>query len=672
MQSKPVTGATPTSDSSLTAPEAKAALPRPRAIAVGLVSVPILCWWSMRTEIISGGSELIEASLLAIVVFTLFLMVLANELLKRWLPRLAFTRAELIVVYVMQTTSVGLAGLGQIQFLNQALGGAYYYATPENKWSQFQPLIPRWWVPDKAVLDTYYKGGDTLFTLEHLRGWAVPIFVWCGFILVMLFGFLCLNTMLRRHWVEQERLSFPLTALPLELTNADSTRSLLGNRLFWAAFIFACVFRSFSGLHRIVPSFPDLANFGFKGQLIGLDPLMTAPPWNGIGFFTLSFHPLIIGITYFLPLDVAFSSWFFYLVVKAENVVTTAMGYHDAGASAAAAATPYTGEQGAGAFIAITLFSLWGARRHLQDVFGKAFGRRPHIRDDDEAVSYRTAVFGFLFCFTAQIVFVVLAGMPVIMALLFFVLYLFMIIACTRFRAEAGPMLGYGPDLNPHRMLTLIPGTRAWNTQALTTFSYLQWFDSDYRTVAMPQQMEAFRMLNVTRTPVRPMTRWLLLAAALAAVSAFISVLAIYYHYGAITPRGDNGWRSANGRLPFDTLQNWLDNPTKPDPLRLQWMAVGFLIVAGLSRMRALFAWWPFNPTGFALAHAGYAMPWVWCPMFLGWLAKSLLLRYGGMKLYRSAIPFFMGLILGDIVISCIWSIIGVLLDTQMYMFFPG
>src|SRR5437773_9996015 len=93
--------------------------PRARALLLGLGLVPLLCGWSMRTEIISGGSELIEGSLLAIVVFALFLIVLANDRVLRWRPSAALSRAELIVVYVMQTTSVGIAGLGQLQFLNQ-------------------------------------------------------------------------------------------------------------------------------------------------------------------------------------------------------------------------------------------------------------------------------------------------------------------------------------------------------------------------------------------------------------------------------------------------------------------------------------------------------------------------------------------------------------------------
>jgi hypothetical protein len=650
---------------------------RGRAIFLGLGLVPLLCWWSLRTEVINGGSELIEASLLAIVVFTLFVLTIGNDLLRQRWPAAALTRAELLCIYVIQTTSVGLAGLGQVQFLNQALAGAYHFATPENHWAAFQKYIPAWWVPNRDVLDAYYKGGSTLFTAEHLRGWIVPILVWSGFSLTLVFCFLCLNTLFRRHWIEQERLTFPLVALPLELTREGATRSLLARKEFWAAFALVCAFRSMSGLHRVFPSFPDVPGLrSGGGQQVDLQPYLTQPPWNAVGDFELSFHPMIIGITYFLPLDVSFSAWFFYLVVKAENVLAAALGYRAPGASAASQAVPYTGEQGAGAFLMLGVLAFWGARRHLRAVFRAAFAFHPKSKiqnpKSEGPLSYRAAVFGLLLSFAALVGFMALGGMSWLLAALFFLLYLLMITTVTRLRAEAGPMLNYGPDMNPHRLMTVLPGTQAWNARDLTVFAYTQWFDSDYRTVAMPQQMESLKIAEAAELEPRRLGRWMLLASTLAVFTAFVSVLALYYHYGAATGRGDNPWRLENGQLPFRILQEQLDSPTKPNVLSLEWIGVGAAITAGLARARMQFAWWPFHPAGFAMAHAGWTMPWVWFPTLLGWLSRALLLRYGGMRLYRRCIPWFMGLILGDIVIACLWSIVGVLLDTRMYMFFPG
>jgi hypothetical protein len=647
---------------------------RARAIVLGLLLIPLVCWWGLQTELIVGGTEMIEASLMPAVVFTLFLLALLNEAVRRRWPGAALTRAELLVVYLLQGVSIGLAGLGQIQFLNQVLGAAFHFATPDNGWTDFLPHIPAWWVPDRDVLYDYYSGGSTFFTAAHLRGWARPIIVWTGFILLLYFVFLCVNTILRRHWVEQERLTVPLVKLPLDLTQEGAAGGLLSRREVWVAFLLVFAFRSISALHRAEPTFPEFLMFGPKGQLIDIEPYFTQPPWDAVGYFQLSFHPLIIGITYLAPLDVSFSAWFFYLVVKAENIAATALGYR--GAGGAATEIPYTAEQCVGAFLAIVVFSLWGARRHLGNVWRKALGQAEDVQDADEALSYRTAVFGLVASFAGLVLFAALGGLPWYLGACFFALYLAMMIACTRLRAEAGPMLGYGSDMNPHQMMIQLPGSRSWDVQTLTPFAFFLWFDSDYRTAAMPAQMEALKMAEASgdplRSEVRRVARWMFVAAAVAAVSAFVAVLSIYYHYGAVTTAGDNDWRIYNGKLPFVLTRNWLDDPRPENMTRLAWIAAGFVQTAVLAGARTALIWWPFHPAGFALAQAGAAMQWVWFPTLLGWAAKAIILRYGGARAFRRCMPFFLGLILGDIAVASFWSIVGVILETRMYMFFPG
>src|SRR5262249_12932985 len=92
-----------------------------RAVALGLALVPPLCWWSAKNELVHGGTEMIEASLVLIAVFTLFGLALLNEALRRWAPRLTFSRGELLTTYAMLTTSLGIAGLGAMQVLPQQL-----------------------------------------------------------------------------------------------------------------------------------------------------------------------------------------------------------------------------------------------------------------------------------------------------------------------------------------------------------------------------------------------------------------------------------------------------------------------------------------------------------------------------------------------------------------------
>jgi hypothetical protein len=73
--------------------------------------------------------------------------------------------------------------------------------------------------------------------------------------------------------------------------------------------------------------------------------------------------------------------------------------------------------------------------------------------------------------------------------------------------------------------------------------------------------------------------------------------------------------------------------------------------------MRLRFWWWPFHPIGY-LASNTWGMKWNWMPFLVGWLAKTLTIRYGGLRFYRRMIPVAVGLIGGDLLGQVVWAII--------------
>lgn len=648
----------------------------PRALLIGALLVPVLCFWNLYSEIVAQSTELAVMALSIGVVFALLVLILLNFALKKWLPRFALTQAELLFIFLMQTVSIEISSVGMVQFLNMMLTGAYHYASPENNWAQYHPYLHRWAFPDPAVLHEFYIGQSSFFTRAHLLGWITPILVWSAFILVLLGVMICLNVVLRRRWVEQERLTFPIVMLPLEMTRDGGNRAFFTSRAMWIGFAVAFALQTLAGIAYLIPSIPFLPIKPSDPRLNLTNtplfsPYLSHPPWNALGELDFSFYPVVIGLVYLLPLDVAFAAWFFFFARKGEDVLAAMLGFRDPGTSLAMSRIPYEGEQAGGAFLGLALLSLWSMRGYLKQVLRTAWqpGAAGSLDDRREPLPYRWALVGIVAGSAALVLFAIELGVSWHLALVFFLLYFLVVLTYTRIRAEAGLPWAFGPDMTPHQMITAAAGTSHLSMQDMVGLAQFQWMDIDYRTVLMPHQLEGMKLATEARMNQRHLVGAMLLATVLGALAAWMGVLTCYYHYGAASAHVDS-WRTSTGRIPWDLLSGWVNAPTRVDWMRLQWVGIGFVVVGLLMAARARFLWWPFHPVGYALAGT-FTMPWLWGATFLGWLIKLLIVRYGGMKTYRLLLPFFIGLILGDYISGALWALFGAITGAQVYRVLP-
>ena len=73
--------------------------------------------------------------------------------------------------------------------------------------------------------------------------------------------------------------------------------------------------------------------------------------------------------------------------------------------------------------------------------------------------------------------------------------------------------------------------------------------------------------------------------------------------------------------------------------------------------VRSIFLRFPLHPLGFAMVMA-YGSP-LWGMFFLVWIIKSIILKIGGMSLYKRVIPFFLGIVIGHFVVAgMVWGFI--------------
>jgi hypothetical protein len=169
--------------------------------------------------------------------------------------------------------------------------------------------------------------------------------------------------------------------------------------------------------------------------------------------------------------------------------------------------------------------------------------------------------------------------------------------------------------------------------------------------------------------PARALYVATVVALLVAIPTSFWAYLDMYYRRGAGTSKVEI-WALGFGREFANTLANWIRNPTPPDTAAQIAALVGFTIAVllGLARMR--FFWFPLHPLAYAVAN-GWGMHNLWSCVFVGWLVKSIVLRYGGLRRYRELIPFFLGLMLGEFFWGSLWTLCGIALDIRTYDFWP-
>jgi hypothetical protein len=563
-----------------------------------------------------------------------------------------------------------------MQFLVPQLTGPTQYATATNGWSSWMYLLKSWAFPSKSVIPDYYNGHSTFFTHAHIMGWLTPILIWSCFLFVLLYCMYCIATLLRRQWMDNERLIFPIAVVPLEITNDNPTEGpvLWKNRIFWGGFALAMVLQSMAAIHYTVNAKFPYVPLKPNEPLFNIGAGMTAPPWTVINNTQIGFYPLVIGLVYLLSLDVSFSCWFFYILLKAENIMAASVGARDVhDAWSTTTAVPYTGDQGVGAFIALALMALVGSWPHLKRAFNTAFRNSGNSHTDaDEPLSYRTAYIGLALSSIFLVAFGVALGITWYVAAAFFALFMIYVIALTRIRAEAGLPWSMGPVPYAHGTLVSIAGSHSFNTSSLVGMSMLRWFDADWRSPQMPNYMEAMKIAKESRLNPRHLTLAIGSGTVVATLASWVSLLAIYYTFGASSSHV-NSWRTDQAHYGFDELQGWLNLPHGFDAQAFRWSIAGGLVVLLLTMMRRNFVWWPFHPIGYAVANAGSGAPfeWVWMSIFVGWLCKYMTLRYGGIQAFRKALPFFIGLILGDYAAGGITSLIWLFAHMDGYRTFP-
>ncbi len=630
-----------------------------RSLLIGTLLVPLNAYWLIQMESIRYSAHPTTISILFNAIFIILVLGVLNMFVARRRPSWALTQGELMVIYIMVMISSAVVGHDMVQVLVPML--AWPFQFPNHASPMFVDRLPKWlMVSDPDVIRGYFYGNSTLYDPAVLAAWAKPILMWGLFIIAILFVVQCINTILRKQWTEHEKLAYPVAQVPLEVTDGTAegrTPRIFRNKLFWIAFIFAGSMDIINGLNLYYPSIPRILVPGNGLGFFDIGPLVTAKPWNAIGWTPISWYPFIIGFGMLLPVDLLFSCWFFYIFWKMQTVAAVTMAYD------IDPRIPYVSNQAFGAYVAFFIFSMWLSRKYLADVWRCAVGAKSALDDSEEPIRYRWALLGIATGTTFLCWFCTLLGLSWSLGLLFMGIYFVLSVAITRMRAELGSPVHDLHFTGPDYILPDVLGQRAFGADTLVGFSILYWFNRAYRCHPMPMQLEGFKLAEKTRSSQRAWFWGMLFAGVIATAAAFWAMLHLNYQYGAVAKAQHRfGWES------YNRLAGWLVDPKGPNGLATAAVFVGLGMAFLLQFLRTRLPWWPFHPLGFAVA-SGWEMNLVWMPLFIAWLLKVIILRYGGLKGFRNSLPFFYGLILGQFVVGSLLNILGVLLKVPTYQF---
>lgn len=626
-----------------------------RSVVLGLAIISLVNVWIAYSEYIVHASRMnLSHFPLALFVIFLITVVPVNFALKLFGRRYAISPSELMVIVAMGLVGAAVPASGLTGFFLGVIAAPFYFASPENKWGDhLHNYIPTWLAPRDTggALHWFFEGlpeGETIPWGE----WVAPLFWWLLFIAAVVFLSVCIAVILRKQWVVNERLSYPLVAVTEELVAGSDEPGLLPafmrGKLFWFGFAISFGVLGWNILSYFPFGVPEIPVTGRWFQLGRDFPTIQ----TRLNFFT-------IGFAYFANPDILLSIWVFYFLFTLQagifNRIGLSIGTIEDQWSNYDAANSW---QNFGAFFLFVLAGLWTGRKHIGDVVRKAFRSAPDVDDTQEMLSYRTALFGlilsiaFILCWLRQ------AGMELRLGAMFLLATVIIFIGVARIVAESGLIYVRGP-LSAQSFGCYILGSGSLSPSSLTALAFTYTIIANGRALFMTAITHSVRLGDLIGRQKKRLLTAVLFGLLVGTLVSIWITLHLGYQQGAFNFQ-DAPFAGLTQSIFNDTVRK-MSSPFSTSWPRLLFFGIGVAGMAALLFLRHALPWWPLHPAGFAIS-CTYLVRNSVMSIFIAWACKSLVLKIGGVRAYRQSKPFFLGLLTGyafgvalSFVVDVIW-----------------
>ena len=605
------------------------------------------------------STDVVHASYMAIdhmpcgAIFIFFILVfLINTILKSINKKIAFSSGELLTIYSMMLVASSVTEMGFGSQILPIISAPAYYSSHENRWGTLIiPYLKKYLiVTDEKAVKYFYEGLPKGMSIPW-KVWILPLLFWLPFIFALYFVMICVASILRKQWAEREKLVYPLTILPREMVEEGKgiLPKFFKNPLMWFGFAIAFIIGTSVALNFYFPAFPKI-------QLAKGIPIFRRT-------LTLTFRVSfpVMGFVYFVNLDVAFSLWFFNLLFKiikgyfniAGITSTENVGIYGCSGEAIFA------HLGMGAMIMMVGYSLFLWRNHLKDVWNGAIGKK--VDDSDEILSYKSAFWGIVFGSLFMIFWLIFSGMKWHISILFLIFAFIIWITLTRIVCEGGIPTLVASTIASSQIVSM------FGSKNLTPFTILALvltyiYAADLRTFPLASSSMSLKIIENSEKNRRVFFWAIFLAIIINIITTLILELKLAYKYGGINL---NYWYFVGGpQAPYQYAADIIKNPTMPNKVGWLCRGIGFAGMGILIFARQNFLWWPLHPIGFLVGPV-WLMDQLWFSIFVVWLIKKLILKYGGAQIYNKFKYFFLGLPLGLYTCAGVWFVIDLITKKQ-------
>jgi len=590
---------------------------------------------------------LAASSLPQITIVLLLALCLLNRGLSRRMPGAALNGAELAIIFGVLLLT---AAIPQSAVCENAVSVAVtpaYFSTPENHWqSLFFGQMPPWLRVTDPAAKGFYEG------LQRGEGvpwnaWLLPLAAWGVFAGLFFAAMATLAALVYGTWAGSERLPFPLVLLPLEIIRAGegSAEPLWYSRIFWLGAAIPILSITLAAVHGSQPTVPIAAGLEqYHGEIFSWPPdgtqIFTGQPWSALNGFRFSLWAIVVGISYFLQADIAVSIWAFHLLSWGERLALASLGVG-------------TGGAGAGDPLVLIHWQEFGGCACLSLLLLANLVKT--FRRDGWPV--RTlAVFGGVNL--GLLLWGKAAGADLAVMLGFLLIAYLIVVALARLIAAGGLFL-VDSAFTPQNLLNSFAGTHAFTPPGQGVLGGMQTIYGRFDQNPAYFTLNALRAADVTGASPRLLGVLGAFSVVFVYVLSCAIILSSAYHHGGAS-RFSVYPLTGNALGQWNTVAYAVQNPTLPVKSAFSWAASGAALVGVLTLLQSRTGW-PLSPVGLAVATSWNTTNQIWSSVLVGWLCSAAVRRWDGLKAYVSLKPFFLGLILGNMVAVVATSLIGMI-----------